>query len=150
MPVDEGILGLEPSLWSVVGALGQVGGYLFTQQSATERNPELPKSRPKLLLCGSHHAVTGDRTPKFDDPFGDVHQSHQGCGSGILLLPGGPSSHPSDQEEHRDTELHEIFLSNSVPLVFCIQQLDTQAFVECEVWKPGSIKQPGVRRPGNL
>lgn len=56
MPVGEPMLGLEPSLRSIVRALCQVCRSLFTQQSATERNPDLPKSRSKALwlspCCG--------------------------------------------------------------------------------------------------
>lgn len=119
MPVGEPMLGLEPALCSVDRVLCQVGRSLFTQQRATKSSKIQAESSvglPMLWLW-----TESQNSMIFMELFIRVTRA-LGLGSCSFLV---ALSHLPLIRDTR-TPLHELSLSISVPLFFCIQQLDAQ------------------------
>lgn len=107
------MLGLmEPSLWSVVGVLSQVADTCHTAKCYGD--PDLLKSRPKILLWGCPHPVAGDRIPELVVLWRSSSVS-PGLWAWALVPSRLLQPIPSDLEEQWDASLHEISLPNSSP-----------------------------------
>lgn len=125
VPMGELMPGLEPSLWSVIGALCRVGRYLSVRTAKCYRKKSLSfKIQAKRSCSVALPKLWLGTEPQNSMILLEI-SIRVTCGSAFLFLPGVPEPSPSDQEEHWESRLHEISLSNSVPLFFCVP--DAQA-----------------------